>query len=124
MHKETQAALWLTTGVLTIHKGLHEQETAMPDPRQSEDDEIKAARAEVEFQQVAGIARTRRDRGELSAGAYTVILERARNPETPPMTMRAQCRAGDEARPGSRGPRAEASAAKGRRVGSGEDSMT
>ncbi|WP_158804331.1 hypothetical protein [Acidisoma sp. L85] len=78
MHKETKAALWLTTGVLTIHKGLHEQGTAMPDPRQSEGDEMKASQAEVEFQRVAGIVRTRRDQGELSAGAYTVILERER----------------------------------------------
>ncbi len=35
-------------------------------------------RAETEFQRVTGIARTMRGRGELSAGAYAAILERAR----------------------------------------------
>ena len=64
--------------MLTIHKGLDEQGTAMPDPRQPEGDEMKASQAEVEFQRVAGTAQTRRERGELSAGAYTVILERER----------------------------------------------
>jgi hypothetical protein len=89
MHKQTQAALWLAKGVFAIHKGLNKQETAMPDPRKSAvrspptgassaRDEIKASIAEVEFQRVTGIARTRLDRGELSAGAYAVILERAR----------------------------------------------
>jgi hypothetical protein len=41
---------------------------------------------------VTGIARTRLDRGELSAGAYKVILGRARNPETPLMSIRTRCR--------------------------------
>jgi hypothetical protein len=50
----------------------------MPDPRKSAGDETKASRAEVEFQRVVEIASTRRDRGELSAGAYAVILDRAR----------------------------------------------
>jgi hypothetical protein len=61
----------------------------MPDPRKSAGrsspartssarDGMKASRAEVEFQRVIGIARARLDRGELSAGAYAVILERAR----------------------------------------------
>jgi hypothetical protein len=48
----------------------------MPDPRELAGDE--ASRAEVEFNRVVGIASTRRDRGELSAGAYAVILDRAR----------------------------------------------
>jgi hypothetical protein len=55
---------------------VNEQETAMPDPRKSAGDE-KASRAEGEFQRVIGIARTRLDRGEISAGAYTAILDRA-----------------------------------------------
>jgi hypothetical protein len=50
----------------------------MPDPRKSASDEIEASRAEAEFQRVTGIASTRRDRGELSAGAYAAILDRAR----------------------------------------------
>jgi hypothetical protein len=61
----------------------------MPDPRMSTGrlpparassarDEIKASRAETEFQRVTGIARARLDRGELSPGAYAAILERAR----------------------------------------------
>jgi hypothetical protein len=48
----------------------------MSDPRELAGDE--ASRAEVEFNRVVGIASTRRDRGELSAGAYAVILDRAR----------------------------------------------
>jgi hypothetical protein len=64
--------------MFAIHKGLDEQETAMPDARKSGGDEMKASRAEVEFQRVTGIANARRDRGELSAGAYAVILDRAR----------------------------------------------
>jgi hypothetical protein len=50
----------------------------MPDPRELAGDEMKASRAEVEFHRVVGIASTRRDRGEFSAGAYAVILDRAR----------------------------------------------
>ncbi len=50
----------------------------MPDPRELAGDEMTASRAEVEFNRVVGIASTRRDRGELSAGAYAVILDRAR----------------------------------------------
>jgi hypothetical protein len=38
---------------------------------------VTTSRAEVEFQRVTGIARARLDRGELSAGAYAVILDRA-----------------------------------------------
>jgi hypothetical protein len=41
-------------------------------------DGTAATRAEVEFQRVTGIARTRLDRGELSAGAYAAILDRAK----------------------------------------------
>ena len=63
---------------VAIYKGLDEQETAMPDQRNSAGDEMKASRAEGEFQRVSGIASARRDRGELSAGAYAVILDRAR----------------------------------------------
>jgi hypothetical protein len=59
-------------------QGLGKQETAMPDQRNSAGDEMKASRAEGEFQRVSGIASARRDRGELSAGAYAVILDRAR----------------------------------------------
>jgi hypothetical protein len=74
--------------VLAIHKGLNKQETAMPDPCKSAGrspptrassarDEIKASIAEFEFQRVTRLARTRLNRGELSAGAYAAILERA-----------------------------------------------
>jgi hypothetical protein len=68
---------------------LGKQETVMTDQRETAGrsspagapcarDGMKASRAEVEFQQVTRIALARLDRGELSAGAYTVILERAR----------------------------------------------
>jgi hypothetical protein len=74
--------------MLAIHKDLDKKEIAMPDPRMSRRlpparassarDEIKASRAETEFQRVTRIARTRLDRGELSPSAYAVILEHAR----------------------------------------------
>jgi len=77
---------------------LDEQETTMPDPRKSSGDEMKASRAEVEFQRVTEITRSRLDRGELSAGAYAVILDRARKPETPLLTIQPRCRGGQSQR--------------------------
>jgi hypothetical protein len=86
---ETPAALWLADSMFAIQTGLDKQEIAMPDPRKSAGcsppagapstrDGMKASAAEVEFQRVIGIARTRLDRGELSAGAFAAILKRAR----------------------------------------------
>jgi hypothetical protein len=79
----------------------------MPDARKSAGDEMKASRAEVEFQRVTGIANARRDRGELSAGAYAVILDRARKSRDAANDDPGAAQAQRRRRSGSRAPCAE-----------------
>ncbi len=79
----------------------------MPDPRELAGDETEASRAEVEFQRVTNIARARLGQGEISAGAYAAILDRARKSRDAANDDPGAAQAQRRRRSGSRAPCAE-----------------